>query len=337
MIPEQVTEQVAERLDHFIGRANAQYYASHDPFADFTTAPEISQIFGEILCIWAIATWHRLNRPAPFLLVEPGPGRGTLMADIIRTARKAAPDFHAAARVHFIETSPTLRERQASAMPDATWHGSLATVPAGPMILLANEFLDALPIRQFVHRPAGWTERYVANGTWIEQILPPEETSIVPPRSGLRDGTVVEINEPARAFVTAVARRIVAGSGAALFIDYGPAESAAGDSFQAIAQRRMTDPLADPGHADLTAHVDFADLAAQARIAGGQAHGPLTQGAFLGAWGLFDRARSLVVLRHDHAGSVQQAAQRLTDPAQMGMLFKVLAITPPGWPDVLRP
>ena len=328
---------LAERLDHFIARANAQYYACHDPFADFTTAPEISQIFGEVLCIWSIATWHRLNRPAPFLLVEPGPGRGTLMADILRTARKAAPDFHAAARVHFIETSPTLRARQASVVPDATWHDSLATLPAGPMILLANEFLDALPIRQFVHRPHGWTERYVANGTWVEQMLPAEEALIVPPRPGLRDGAIVEINEPSRSFVTVVAKRIVAEAGAALFVDYGPAESAAGDSFQAIAQRRMTEPLADPGHADLTAHVDFADLAAQAQAAGAQTHGPLPQGAFLAAWGLFDRARSLVSLRSDHAASIQQAAQRLTDPAQMGMLFKVLAITPPGWSDVLRP
>jgi NADH dehydrogenase [ubiquinone] 1 alpha subcomplex assembly factor 7 len=327
----------AERLDHFIARANARYYASHDPFADFTTAPEISQIFGEVLCIWSIATWHRLNRPAPFTLVEAGPGGGTLMSDILRTARKAAPDFHAAAQVHFIEPSPTLRARQSSVVPAATWHDTFATIPAGPMILLANEFLDALPIRQFVHRPPGWTERYVGNGSWVEQTLSAEEALIVPRRPGLRDGAIVEINEPSRSFVTGVARRIVAEAGAALFIDYGPAESAAGDSFQAIAQRRMTGPLIDPGHADLTAHVDFADLAALARAAGAQAHGAMTQGAFLAAWGLFDRARTLASLRPDHASSIQQAIQRLTDPAQMGILFKVLAITPLGWSDVLRP
>jgi SAM-dependent MidA family methyltransferase len=323
----------AERLDRFIARANAQYYAGHDPFSDFTTSPEISQIFGECLCIWAIATWHRMNRPAPFLLVEPGPGRGTLMADIVRTAGKAAPDFLTAAQIHFIETSPTLRARQASAVPNATWHDSLATIPFGPMILLANEFLDALPIRQFVYRPTGWTERYVADGAWMEQVL--DDARIVPPRPGLRDGGIVEINEPARAFVADVAARLIQQAGAALFIDYGPAESAAGDTFQAIAQRRMTDPLADPGHADLTAHVDFADLAAHA--SGARTHGPMTQGAFLGIWGVFARARSLVGLRPDQATAVQQAVQRLTDPAHMGMLFKVLAVTSPGWPDALRP
>jgi SAM-dependent MidA family methyltransferase len=323
------------RLDHFIAQANAQYYAAHDPFADFTTSPEISQMFGEILCVWAIATWHRLSRPAPFLLAEAGPGRGTLMADIIRTAEKAAPDFRAAAQVHFIETSPTLRAHQASAVPDATWHDNPDTLPAGPMILLANEFLDALPIRQFVCRPSGWTERYVADGAWVEEPL--TDSSIVPPRPGLHDGAMVEINEPARAFVADIASRIVRQPGAALFIDYGPAASAAGDSFQAIARRRMSNPLAEPGHADLTAHVDFADLAIQANRVGAQTHGPLAQSAFLGRWGLFDRAGALAALRPDHAASIQQAAHRLTDPSQMGMLFKVLALTPPGWSDALRP
>ena len=149
----------AERLDRFMARANAIYYASHDPFADFATAPEISQAFGEILGLWAAVAWRQLGRPDPVLLVEAGPGRGTLMADALRAARAAMPGFALAARVHFIETSPRLRAAQAARVPEATWHDALGTVPETPLILLANEFLDALPIRQFVRRGGGWAER----------------------------------------------------------------------------------------------------------------------------------------------------------------------------------
>src|SRR5690348_9437296 len=149
-----------ERLDRFMARANAAYYATHDPFADFTTAPEISQVFGEIIGLWAAITWQALGSPDPVLLVEAGPGRGTLMADALRAVRKMAPGFAGALRVHLIETSPRLRAAQAARVPAATWHDSLAAVPAAPMILVANEFLDALPIRQFIRRRDGWNERF---------------------------------------------------------------------------------------------------------------------------------------------------------------------------------
>ncbi len=321
-----------------MARANAAYYGGHDPFADFTTAPEISQMFGEILGVWTAMAWTAAARPDPFLLVEAGPGRGTLMRDLLRGLRSAMPACAAAARVQFIETSVRLRENQASLVPDALWHDSLDSVPPGPMVLVANEFLDALPIRQFVRRAGGWCERYVAGGAWIEHPLPPDEAkAVVPARPGVHEGAVVEINEPARAFVSAVAQRLADQPGAALFVDYGPARSAAGDSLQAIAAKRMADPLADPGHADLTAHVDFSDLAALARSHGARACGPVTQGSFLTAWGLFARAQRLSAARPDQAETIHRAALRLAGPDEMGELFKVLAVTPPGWPDLLEP
>jgi NADH dehydrogenase [ubiquinone] 1 alpha subcomplex assembly factor 7 len=176
----------------------------------------------------------------------------------------------------------------------------------------------------------------VGDGGWIERPLPPDEArAVVPERPGVQEGAVVEINEPARAFVSAVAQRLIHQEGAALFVDYGSAQSAAGDSLQAIAAKRMADPLGDPGHADLTAHVDFSDLAAVARGHGAAVWGPLTQGAFLTAWGLFARAQRLSASRPDQAETIHRALLRLTGPDEMGNLFKVLAITPPGSPDLL--
>ena len=194
----------AERLDHFMARANAIYYATRDPFADFTTSPEISQVFGEIIGLWAAVTWQLLGSPDPVILVEAGPGRGTLMADALRAVRGVMPAFAAASRLHLIETSPRLRAAQAARLQQACWHHELATVPRQPMILLANEFLDALPIRQFVRRGAGWTERFVDAGRWIEQ---PAEPAAVPTGRGAAEGDIIELNEPARHFVAAVATR----------------------------------------------------------------------------------------------------------------------------------
>jgi SAM-dependent MidA family methyltransferase len=162
-----------ERLDAFMARANAAYYATHDPFADFTTAPEITQVFGELLGLWAAVTWDLLGRPAPVLLVEAGPGRGTLMADALRAVTQAAPEFRAALSLHLIETSPRLRALQAERLPGATWHDRLDTIPQAPLLLLANEFLDALPIRQFVRRGDTWTERHVGPDGFVE--LEPDE------------------------------------------------------------------------------------------------------------------------------------------------------------------
>jgi NADH dehydrogenase [ubiquinone] 1 alpha subcomplex assembly factor 7 len=326
-----------ERLDAFMARANAIYYATHDPFADFTTSPEVSQVFGEIIGLWAAVTWQLLGSPDPVALVEAGPGRGTLMADALRAIRRAAPDFAAALRVHLVETSPRLRAAQAARVPDAVWHDALASVPGVPMILLANEFLDALPLRQFVRRGEGWTERFVVaevraeNGYWVEL---PVSAADVPPGRAAAEGDIVEVNEPARAFIGAVADRLRGHQGAALVLDYGPANSAAGDSLQALADKRPVNPLSLPGSADLTAHVDFADLATVARAQGVFVQGPEPQGSFLTALGLFQRTERLARTRPDQAATLMEAARRLADPVAMGHLFKVLALRSASCPPL---
>ena len=315
-----------------MARANAIYYATRDPFADFTTSPEISQVFGEIIGLWAAVTWSLLGSPNPVSLVEAGPGRGTLMADALRAIRRAAPDFAAALSVHLIETSPRLRVTQARVVPDATWHSDLATVPAQPMILLANEFLDALPIRQFVRRGTGWTERFVDAGSWTEQ---PADPADVPAGRNATEGGVVEVIEPARGFVSAVAARFRRHVGAALFLDYGPERSAAGDSLQALADKRPIDPLSPPGSADLTAHVDFADLAVIARSESASVQGPVPQGPFLAALGLFQRTERLARNRSpEQAVALVEAARRLAEPAAMGQIFKVMAVCSAACPPL---
>jgi NADH dehydrogenase [ubiquinone] 1 alpha subcomplex assembly factor 7 len=322
----------AERLDRFMARANAIYYATHDPFADFTTSPEISQVFGEIIGLWAAVTWQLLGCPDPVILAEAGPGRGTLMADALRAVRGVAPDFASALQLHLIETSPRLRAAQAARLRQAHWHDELATLPPGPAILLANEFLDALPIRQFIRRGAGWTERFVDSGSWVEQ---PVDPSSVPAGRTASEGDVVELNEPARHFVAAVTARAQQHPCAALFLDYGPEKSAAGDSLQAIADRRQVSPLSPAGSADLTAHVDFADLAEIARASGGLVQGPAPQGAFLAGLGLFQRTERLARNRPPaQAQALCEAARRLAEPDAMGRLFKVLAVRSPDRPPL---
>jgi NADH dehydrogenase [ubiquinone] 1 alpha subcomplex assembly factor 7 len=346
---------VMERLDHFMARANAAYYAAHDPFRDFTTSPEISQVFGEILGLWAAVIWQQIGRPDPVLLVEAGPGRGTLMADAMRAIGRVTPAFHAALQLHLIETSPRLRAIQAERLPGAAWHEDLATLPAAPLLLLANEFLDALPIRQFVRRGGQWTERFVEGGRFVDcpgshcHLLPTPshterggavEMAAPPPFVGGwgegaadPDDIVIELNEPALTLASTLGDRLAVRPGAALFLDYGPERSAPGDSLQALRDGRPADPLAAPGSADLTAHVDFAAFAATARAAGAAIHGPVPQGVFLTRLGLFQRtdrlARGQPAAR---AAALIDAARRLAEPDRMGRLFKALALCSPATP-----
>jgi NADH dehydrogenase [ubiquinone] 1 alpha subcomplex assembly factor 7 len=324
---------MAERLDHFMARANAAYYARRDPFADFTTAPEISQIFGEIIGAWAAVIWDILGRPDPVILAEAGPGRGTLMADARRLAARVAPAFHAAARVHFIETSSRLRAEQARRVPEAAWHDGLATLPDGPMILIANEFLDALPIRQFRRDGERWLERYEEGGAFVE--LPCATPPALPEAEAeAAAGGILEVNEPAEAFVGVLAARLVRQGGAALILDYGTAENP-GDSLQAIRARRPAEPLAHAGEADLTALVDFGAMARAARAAGAASQGPLPQGSFLSRLGLFQRAERLARGRApEEAAALMAGARRLAEPLQMGGLFKAMAITASSLPPL---
>ena len=314
------------RLDHFMAAANAEYYATRDPFADFTTAPEISQAFGEVLGAWAAVAWTLIGRPDPVILAEAGPGRGTLMADAMRALGRVAPDFIAAARLHLVESSARLRAIQARSLPEATWHDDFETLPDQPMILLANEFLDALPIRQFVRRGAGWMERHVTEQGFFEVTAGFER------RDGA-DGEVFERCEPAQDLMRDLAERFRRHPGVALLLDYGPAESAPGDSLQALRDGAPVPPWVTPGTADLTAHVDFAALAATAREAGGDVQGPVPQGKFLAEIGLFRRTGQLARSQPPIAAQrLTQAAQRLAEPDQMGRLFKVMAVCHSGCP-----
>jgi NADH dehydrogenase [ubiquinone] 1 alpha subcomplex assembly factor 7 len=319
---------MTERLDVFMARANADYYASRDPFADFVTAPEISQVFGELLGLWAAVCWRTLGAPNPVLLVEAGPGRGTLMVDALRAIEKAAPDFRAALQLHLIETSPRLRAVQAERVPDAVWHDCFEDVPEMPFVLLANEFLDALPIRQFVRRPPGWFERFVGPDGFVERAAAAEDVA-----NAWADDPVHSVRETcplALALATAIADRCVRLGGAALFVDYGPQHDRPGDSLQAIANREPAHPLAAPGTADLTAHVNFAALAVAAQSVGATVHGPVAQGLFLAQLGLFQRSNQLARrLPPDKAFKTMEAARRLGEPDRMGRLFKAMALSHP--------
>jgi len=312
----------AERLDHFMARAAAAYYAARDPFQDFTTSPEISQAFGECLGLWAAVTWQAMGRPDPVVFVECGPGRGSLMADALRAIAEMMPEFRGALRVHLVETSPRLREAQAAKLCDAgvTWHEDVGALPEAPMILLANEFLDALPIRQFIHRGAAWYERFVADGAFVEvpsEITLPEDAP---------KGAVREVNEAALGFAAWLGARLARCGGAALLIDYGPAESGFGDSLQAMRAGQPVDPLSAPGQVDITAHMDFAAFAAAARAAGAVTHGPLPQGVFLQRLGFMTRTAMLARLDPARAQAQLAAAHRLTAPEAMGRLFKAVAL-----------
>ncbi len=329
-----------ERLDRFMARANAAYYATRDPYADFTTAPEISQVFGELLGLWAAVVWESLGQPDPVLLAEAGPGRGTLMADALRAIQQGAAGFGAALRLHLVETSPRLRAEQARRLPVASWHDAIESLPAGPLLLIANEFIDALPVRQFVRRGANWTERFVADGGVVEQpssalTLPsPGGKGFPPPLpsgEGRGEGLVVERCEPALAIARHLGARLAATGGAALFLDYGPDQSTFGESLQALRHGRPADPLTEPGSADLTAHVDFGAVAAAARAVGSAVYGPVPQGLFLARLGLFQRTDRLARGQPpQRAAALIDAARRLAEPHHMGRLFKALAVCHPA-------
>lgn len=331
---------VADYMAAALGDPEHGYYRRADPLGadgDFTTAPEISQLFGELVGAWLIDCWDQAGRPEQVNLVELGPGRGTLMADILRVARQV-PEWLKAIRLHLVEINPRLRQAQAAALSAHApqWHESFATVPEGRAMLVANEFLDALPIRQLVFWNGAWRERLV---DWSPaagfHFVPSAERSplslLVPADIQTAEGMLYELSPAVIAAGTEVARRIAAQGGAALFIDYGRSRSASGESLQAVRAHRMVKVLEAPGEADLSAHVDFALLARVARDAGAKVAGPVGQGAFLEALGIGIRAERLKRSQSGSgAASVDQAVARLTGAEAMGQLFKVLAIVPPG-------
>jgi NADH dehydrogenase [ubiquinone] 1 alpha subcomplex assembly factor 7 len=334
---------VSQFMELCLSHPEHGYYMARDPLGshgDFITAPEISQIFGELIGLWAAEVWRLIGRPADIHLIELGPGLGTLILDALR-ASKAAPEFRTALAVHLVETSPALRQRQRETLADFDvpifWHGSLSDIPAGPAIVLANEFFDALPIHQAIKQSDGWHERVVAfdkEGDLafglaaaplrsFDQALPHQ----------VRRAPVGAIYEwrPDRV-VADMSRRVSQDGGAALVIDYGHATSAPGDTLQAVRGHSYSDPLAEPGLADLTAHVDFEALASSARSAGARTHGPIEQAVFLRRIGIDIRAVALkAAAPQAMTTKIDASVARLTAGGRTGMgaLFKVIALSHP--------
>lgn len=319
------------------------YYTTREPFGlggDFITAPEISQMFGELVAVWLFAAWTALGRPLPVVVAEIGAGRGTLMTDMLRTFARLDRELTSAASFAVVETSPRLARLQKEVLAGApaavSWHEEIGTLPGNaPLLIVGNELFDAIPIRQFVRAGDEWRERLVEVGDdgelrfalgagRVDPALLPGPADTAPP------GAVVELAPARAALMSAIAARIAGDGGAGLFVDYGHFEPGIGDTLQAVRRHRREDVLASPGEADITAHVDFAALAAAARSRGLDAH-LSTQGEFLLAMGLVERAGRLGAA----AGGAEQdrlkaAVERLAGKDAMGTLFKVLALLPEG-------
>jgi len=345
--------------------ARAGYYRTKDPIgagADFITAPEISQMFGELVGLWAVQSWLELGAPEAFDLIELGPGRGTMMADMLRAAR-LKPAFLAAAHVTLVEASPALQAIQATTLADAPcpliWTDRLPGGPSAspgpsprPAIIIANEFLDCLPVRQFIRHDGQWRERLVgrapdgrtessgaedtAAGLAYQLSSAPlcaRDLEFLPP--GLRDepdGSLVEARPTVEPVLHALAARFAAAPGRALFIDYGPTTSEVGDTVQALKSHTKVDPLAFPGESDLTARVDFSELKRTAQQHGLSVDGPIGQGAWLLALGLEHRAAALRQADPSNKATIARQVHRLTDDAEMGALFKVMCLSATGLP-----
>jgi NADH dehydrogenase [ubiquinone] 1 alpha subcomplex assembly factor 7 len=317
------------------------YYATCNPIGaagDFTTAPEISQIFGELIGLWCVDLWQQMGRPDPLILAELGPGRGVLMSDLLRAAG-AVPDFRSALRLHLVEASPTLRVEQEHRLSRArpVWVKGVDELPDGAMLLIANEFLDALPVRQFVRGATHWRERMVTLDrkdklSYIDGPESPAATFLVP--ANLRDsppGTIAEICPAALGLASTLGSRFVRQPGAALFIDYGYFPSVPGATLCALFRHRPVSPLTAPGSADLSAHVDFAAFAEAARVRGAEAHGPVTQAGFLATLGAELRlARLSAQATSTQRSALESGVRRLLHRDEMGEQFKVMALASPG-------
>ncbi len=327
--PITLSDYMAEALMH----PTFGYYATRDPLGaagDFTTAPEISQMFGELVGLSLAQAWLDQGQPTPFTLAELGPGRGTLMADILR-ATAGVPGFVNAAQVHFVETSPTLRAEQAKRVPSATWHDNITSLPDQPLFLVANEFFDALPIRQFHRDTGGWREVQVGaqNGILTAGLSAAAPIAMLDDRlDDTRTGDIVETCPALPAITAQISARIADNGGAALIIDYGDWHSL-GDTLQALKDHAPTDPFDAPGTADITAHVDFEVIAQNAAPAKYSRVTP--QGVFLERLGITQRAQTLATSLAGPALDAHIAAhRRLTHPEEMGSLFKVIALYPNG-------
>ena len=317
------------------------YYATHDPFGgkgDFVTAPEISQMFGELLGAWCAQVWEDQGRPQNTHLVELGPGRGTLMADALRTLKRV-PKFLDDVDVVLVEASPVLRELQHQTLRESgariRWAAHF-DVRDAPLLVIANEFFDALPVRQYVKTARGWCERMVVakDGKLDFALAPlPAPTASIPSsRAGAPEGGFYETSPATTALGEEIARGIANHGGAALILDYGYAGIGFGETLQAVGAHRFVRPLDEPGRHDLSAHVDFAALGDAARHGGAIAFGPMPQGQFLERMGIGARAKALAKANPAEVADIESALRRLTAPEQMGKLFQAMALLPPFAP-----
>jgi len=323
-------------LAHFMAESNARYYTTRDPLGeegDFITAPEISQMFGELIGLWLADLWVRMGSRKRIHFVELGPGRGTLSKDALRAASR----YGFEPQVHFVETSPELRKLQLEAFPEATHHDDLSTLPDdAPLLIVANEFFDALPIHQLVRSAQGWHERMIGlDGDDLVFVAGDKPMdAIVPPSWGkASQGTMIETSAAASTVMAEIARRLMQQGGAALIVDYGSFELRAGSTLQAIRAHEKVDPLAHPGEADLTAHVDFELLQDVAKKNGADVMGLTMQGDWLRKMGIELRHEALLRKNPADAAKLKRQLDRLIDDEQMGTLFKVLGVCGRRWPN----
>jgi len=332
---------VADYMFECLTNPDYGYYVHSEPFGasgDFVTAPEISQVFGELIGLWAVHQWHAMDKPKSFNLIELGPGRGTLMSDALRTA-VGLPEFITGLNIHLVETSQRLRSFQKRALAQfmPTWHDDISSLPDGPIIVIANEFFDALPIHQFEYTAHGWLERRVAikDDHFTFTRCPPQFSieAHVSSAGHPRVGNIFEVSPASQKIVSELAARCISQSGCGLFIDYGHSQSGYGDTFQAVKAHAYVDVLKTPGDADLTAHVDFEALSKSAGQVGAIAYGTELQGQFLKALGINERIDALSSrATRDQLAQLIAGRDRLIEDDKMGNLFKVMAIVSPDLP-----
>jgi NADH dehydrogenase [ubiquinone] 1 alpha subcomplex assembly factor 7 len=334
---EQVRENgpmtVAEFMAACLYDPDAGYYATRPAIggaaADFLTAPEASQMFGELIGLWCAHEWDALGKPA-FNLIELGPGRGVLMQDALRATQRIS-GFREAASITLVETSEPLREQQATRVADVEWVAHIEDAPPGPSLIIANEFLDCLPIRQFLRGEDGWHEKLVGLDE-ADQLIFGLSAALTAPDSDDEIGAMREIAPGLESIIYEIERRLHEAPGRALIVDYGYAQPEGADTLQALKRHKKVDPLDSPGEADLTAHVDFSHIARLAHEAGLAVHGPVTQGAFLRGLGIEVRADALARANPGHAERLARELRRLTHDDEMGALFKVICLSSPNQP-----
>ena len=330
---------ISEYMTLALAHPEYGYYRKADPLGrdgDFITAPEISQVFGEIIGLWCVVAWQQAGRPSPFHLVELGPGHGTLMADALRAAA-TVPEFIAAALIDLVETSPVLRNHQKKALgaDGITWHNTIDTVPSDPCLYIANEFFDALPIDQFVKTEMAWNRRCVGVDPSTDRLCvvidetPIKTEGLIPPSvTAAPPGSVFEVCPAGLEIAATIGNRLATDAFAALIIDYGHSRPSSGETLQAVRGHKYHDVLDNPGDADLTAHVDFRALSKAARSAGATAFGPIPQGDFLSNLGIESRTSRLAANQETaQKNLLDSGCHRLIDANGMGTLFKVLALT----------